>query len=77
MSKKEKMYKQCLLQRKQLTHIAWVPAAKAICDKILKLKLDGEWEDGGKVKAVWTELPEELVRIKSREHTKSCTVTDI
>jgi hypothetical protein len=72
------LYRQCILERKNLTQTTWIPEKFAVEGGFVELKNNEIWENGWKVLAVGQDrLSEEYVNLQSVEYTKHREVTDI
>ena len=49
------MYTQCLISKGNKTQVSWIPKKFALKNKVVKLKVDGKWDDGWLIKEVYTE----------------------
>ena len=63
MTKKNQYYKQCLLHKiidkKTHVRISWIPIKFCKKNKLLKLKINNNWEDGWFVHKIWSETADE------------------
>lgn len=84
---KESFYCQCRLQKplSQVTSSGWVPHMEmtswipekyAEDEKVLKIKVDGEWEDGWVVVDVYSRKTEKEVLDFERDYLKQRSVSD-
>ena len=48
----QRSFTQCHLIREGVEHDAWVESRFAVLNKVLKVRFDGEWEDGWVVTSV-------------------------
>jgi hypothetical protein len=51
---KSDIYRQCKLQKDNVIDVAFIPAALAKVGRNLRIKINGEWQDGWQVMEVWT-----------------------
>lgn len=70
MSNKKVLYQQCRLQKGTTHQMSWIPAKYAVKGKTLKLRSNGEWEDGWVVNETYAtrmddDLPDSHAEIKS------------
>ena len=84
MKKNSIKYVQCKMtkhvkDRLKYLDTSWIPKKFAQKDRSLKLKIDGEWDDGWIVEEVYssTELTHDEVTAISNHHKKFREVTDI
>jgi len=70
-------YKQCKLQRENVTQVAWIKSHLAKQGLTIKIKEDGEWSEGWKVMSVGTAQSEEFINDFTDLHKKHRKVTDI
>lgn len=77
------MHIQCELRRASEKgyhqNIAWLPAEYAVEGKFVKLKTNGEWEDGWKVQTAYTNSPiaSEVIQERSRDYKNHRKATDV
>jgi hypothetical protein len=73
--------RQCTLKRATAWHtseqVSWIPEKFAKVGKVVKLKEDGEWEDGWVVVHVGARKESHEVHAASHGHTKHRKRTDI
>jgi len=50
---KENTYTQCELVKQNVFQVAWIPTQFAVVGKIIKIKENGRWNDGWKVKHIF------------------------
>ena len=50
----EVSYQQCLIEKGNCSHIAWIPIKFAKQGKEIRIKQNGEWEEGFIVREVYT-----------------------
>ena len=50
------MYCQCRLQKAGTEQVVWIPEQFACINKVIKIKNDGEWDDGWVVYAVYCDF---------------------
>ena len=70
-------HRQCKLIKGNDTTVSWIPEKFALKGKYLKLKDNGEWEDGWKVEFVGTKLPTKYVIDRSQDHVHQRKASDI
>lgn len=78
----EKYYVQCELHKmidedRCKTDVAWIPEKYAKIGKVIKLKIDGVWEDGWKVVFLGAKSPAKEVEDKSRDYLKQRESSDV
>jgi len=66
-------YTQCLLEKKSITQLSWIPHKFAVIGKVIRLKDD----DGWIVKETYTTLDENTVLANNRDYTKQRDASDI
>lgn len=47
------LYRQCLLEKANVSYIVWIPQEYAKLRSVIKVKRDGVWEDGWVVKEIY------------------------
>lgn len=71
-------YRQCLMVKRGTEQTAWIPEKFSKTNKVLKIKIDGEWDEGWEVRAVYEPAVEEgVVNERSRDYKKIRVATDI
>ena len=71
---KDIKYKQCILNKGNITQTSWIPEKFAVIGKFLRLENDNGWE----VKAVSSiALNEETVNSNSRDYKRTRKASDI
>ncbi|AFU87968.1 hypothetical protein CcrColossus_gp098 [Caulobacter phage CcrColossus] len=68
---------QCRLERNGAVQVAWIESKFAKPTKVVKIKVDGEWEDGWVVAKTGTTLPAETVQKRERDFKSHRRATDV
>jgi len=72
-----KTYTQCKIVKDKKCQIAWIPSTYAVINKIIKIKVNGSWENGWKVIDVYGVANKEHVETHERDFTKQRKASDI
>lgn len=77
-------HRQCVLERPivgdasgAMIQVSWIPEKFATAGKYLRLREDGEWENGWLVRQVGGRKPSTEVNERSRDHLKHRDGSDI
>jgi len=70
-------YTQYFLTKGTSHRVAWIPSTKAIEQKYLEIQIDGEWQDGWRVDAVYATHTKEMVENYERDYKTQREVSDI
>lgn len=70
-------YRQCILEKGNVSTTSWIPSKFAIKGKFIKLKDNGKWVNGWEVIEVGTEMAEKTVIERSRDYLKQREASDI
>jgi len=70
-------YTQCYLAKANKRHIAWIPTKYAIINKIIKIELDGVWDNGWKVVEVYNTQSSKHTENHERDYLKQRSASDI
>lgn len=68
---------QCKFSKNGLYYTAYIPTELAKVGEYVKIKLDGDWDDGWKVEAVFTTLPAKYVQERSQDYKQTRKASDI
>lgn len=68
---------QCRLERNGAVQVAWIETKFAKVNKVVKIREDGEWDDGWVVAKVGTTLPAETVQKRERDFKTHRRATDV
>jgi hypothetical protein len=76
--KKEVYYRQVKMKKGNTQRTSWIPEQFAVVGKMLKIDMDGEWNEGWIVEHVGsTRRDSATVRERSRDHLRHRKKTDI
>jgi hypothetical protein len=70
-------YRQCQLRKDKQHLLSWIPEARAVKGAVLRLKNDGQWDDGWVVDEVYGTRTEAYVRAHERDHLKTRRYSDV
>jgi hypothetical protein len=70
-------YTQCYLIKGERSQVAWIPSEFAIIEKIIKIKIDGEWDDGWKIIRTYNTRTSEHIKEHERDYLKQRSASDI
>ncbi len=68
---------QCRLQRGNEYQVAWIETKFARKGKPIKIKVDGEWDDGWTVARVGSTLDQKTVEARERDYRSHRRATDV
>lgn len=75
--KQQNTYTQVRLTRGNTHLTTWIPSQFAVCNRYLKLKVDGAWQDGWRVLSCGAEQPEEYVTAHERDYRTQREASDV
>ena len=72
-------YVQCVLNKENTYHVAWIPAQYAKLNKPLKLRINKKWNDGWIVTEIWRDviISERQAKIEADKYLYQREVSDI
>ena len=75
---KNKLYQQCRLQKGSDVIVTWIPSEFAKSNKVLKVKLEGIWDRGWTVDAIFDKkITGEELEVMSWQYRNTREVSDI
>lgn len=70
-------YRQCKLQKGNVTQTAWIPEVFANKNKYIKIKTDGRWENGWQVVEVYGRMSAKQLTERSQDYKHQREASDI
>ena len=71
-------HKQCQIRKGDRRQVAWIPMKYAEPDRYIKIKVDGEWEDGWQVAFVGrTKMESKEIADRRNDHKNMKKMTDV
>ena len=72
-----KTYTQCKIVKDDAFQVAWIPSEYAIVEKVIKIKVDGLWDDGWMVIDAFGTKSKEHIEGHERDFLKQRKASDI